>query len=135
MEQVNLTSLTIINNDKGDIFRALRKNEVDFSQFGEAYFSTIHKNVIKAWKKHLQMHSNLIVIKGAVKFVCFDGKDFVSHILSREHYDRLSIEPAVWLGFQGLEDENIILNIASLIHDDTEYKTCSIESIDYNWFN
>ena len=39
-----------VENPNGDIYRILRKNEDSFEGFGEAYFSAIHHNSIKAWK-------------------------------------------------------------------------------------
>ena len=49
--------------------RFLKKNELKNWTFGEAYFSKIKFNKIKAWKYHSKMTLNLAVPHGKVKFV------------------------------------------------------------------
>ena len=72
MDGVNLTPLKQIHNPKGDIFHAMKKSDVGFNGFGEAYFSTINQDDIKGWKKHTQMTINLVVPFGEIEFVVYD---------------------------------------------------------------
>ena len=72
MDGVILTPLNQIHHPKGDIYHAMKKTDNDFGGFGEAYFSTIHKDTIKGWKKHTKMTLNLIVPIGAIEFVVYD---------------------------------------------------------------
>jgi dTDP-4-dehydrorhamnose 3,5-epimerase len=130
---VTLTPLKQIHNPKGDIFHALKMSEPTFSNFGEAYFSTIHKNDIKGWKQHSKMQCNLIVPSGSVKFVCFDNNGFYETTLNKENYARLTIEPGVWFAFTGLEEENLILNLASIEHSPNEQITKELHEINYVW--
>ena len=51
MDGITLTPLKQIFNPKGNIFHALKKSDIGFNGFGEAYFSTINQNEIKGWKK------------------------------------------------------------------------------------
>ena len=81
------SKLLRINNEDGDILRVLRKTEESFTEFGEAYFSIVHMNSIKAWKKHNAMTMNLIVPTGCVGFVFTDGKDFKSCWFGRAKMD------------------------------------------------
>ena len=74
IEDISLTNLKIIKHPKGNIYHALKKGDRDFVGFGEAYFSTINKNEIKGWKKHLKMKMNIIVPVGEVSFVLFDDR-------------------------------------------------------------
>ena len=74
-KKVLITPLKRIKVTNGDVLHALKKTDLGFSDFGEAYFSCIEKNQIKAWKKHKVMTLNLIVPYGRVKFVFTeDGK-------------------------------------------------------------
>jgi dTDP-4-dehydrorhamnose 3,5-epimerase len=119
-----LTPLKIIPNDKGDILHALKATDETYMGFGEAYFSTINEARFKGWKRHFEMTLNLIVPVGAIKFYIVDerGPLFVQNVvLSKDHYYRLTIPPGVWLGFEGVgKGANILLNIASIPHDPNE---------------
>ena len=61
MDGIILTPLQQITHPKGDIFHAMKVSDDGFIGFGEAYFSTINKDVIKGWKKHTEMTLNLVV--------------------------------------------------------------------------
>lgn len=91
MDGVKLTPLKQIYHPKGDVFHAMKKSDDGFAGFGEAYFSTIHKDDIKGWKQHTQMTLNLVVVLGEIEFVVYDdiNKEFFSVRLSKENYQRL----------------------------------------------
>jgi dTDP-4-dehydrorhamnose 3,5-epimerase len=141
IEDVIVTPLKRIFNEKGDILHALRCSEEGFSKFGEAYFSTVGMNDVKGWKKHSEMTLNLIVPTGCIKFVLFDDRDessskgrFQEVIITPDNYVRLTVPPKLWLAFQGVGDGvNMLLNIASIEHDPTESVTVALEHFDYSW--
>ncbi len=135
MDHVVLTPLKQISNIKGDVFHALKKSDIGFDGFGEAYFSTINKGDIKGWKKHLQMTLNLIVPIGAIEFVTYDEhtKSFFSVILSQKNYQRLTIKKGVWMAFRGVGEYNILLNLASIEHNPNEAISLDINKIAYAW--
>ena len=74
LNKIKVSKLKKINSPNGSVMHALKKNDNDFSSFGEVYFSKIKKNKIKGWKMHNKMKSNLIVPFGEVRFVFFDLK-------------------------------------------------------------
>ena len=86
----------------------MKKSDISFDGFGEAYFSTINKDSIKGWKKHTKMTLNIIVPIGIIKFVvCNKLKaEFLSVTLSQENYQRLTIKPGLWLAFKGIGEKN-----------------------------
>ncbi|NQX96596.1 MAG: dTDP-4-dehydrorhamnose 3,5-epimerase family protein [Flavobacteriales bacterium] len=136
-----VTPLRRIENVKGDIYHALKCSESSFSQFGEAYFSTVLPSEIKGWKKHAKMVLNLIVPVGAVRFVLFDDRvnsktygQFYEEILSADNYCRLTVPAGIWMAFQGNgPDLNLLLNIASIEHDPLEAQTVSLDHFNYDW--
>ena len=138
---VSLTPLKIISNPKGDVLHGLKKTDNGFKEFGEAYFSTIHKNIIKGWKSHLKMTLNLIVPVGEIKFVLYDQRvgsetfgKFNEIKLGLNNYQRLTVPPGVWMGFQGIGDHlNLLLNIANIIHEPEEAVGCELSDINYLW--
>ena len=111
----------------------MKKSDNGFDGFGEAYFSTVNMGQIKGWKRHLEMTLNLIVIIGEVEFVLYNGEKFYKIILSKKNYQRLTIRPGLWLAFTGLENENTLLNLASIEHSPKESETVDIGTFKYNW--
>ena len=136
-EEILVTNLKKISVPGGDIFHALKKSDLGFKEFGEAYFSSIKTNEIKAWKRHKRMTLNLIVPVGKVKFVFTrDKKHFDHYIIGEENYCRLTVPPWVWFGFQSnFNSTSLILNIADIIHDNSEVQKKDISLLDYNWEN
>lgn len=136
-----LTPLKQIFHPKGDIFHGMKKSDQGFTDFGEAYFSTIVEGDIKPWKKHLQMTLNLVVPEGEIKFVIYDGRQasrtkgkYFTINLSPENYYRLTVPPGVWIAFKGIgNNKNIILNIADMEHDPEEIVRLDLDQIPYNW--
>lgn len=135
MDGVILTPLKQIFNPKGDIFHAMKKTDSGYDGFGEAYFSTINQGTIKGWKKHTKMTLNLIVPVGKIEFVIYDEnkKEFYTVILSQNNYQRLTIMPNLWMAFRGIDENNILLNLASIEHDRTESLNKEISEIKYAW--
>jgi len=135
MDGVILTPLKQIQHPQGNILHAMKQSEQSYTDFGEAYFSTVKKTNIKGWKKHTQMILNLIVPVGEIKFVIFNEKknQFFIAQLSLNNYQRLTIMPHLWVAFQGISDENILLNIASEEHNPSESINADLSSFNYTW--
>ena len=136
-----LTPLKKIDTPGGDVLRALKKSEKNFRGFGEAYFSLINHGVIKGWKRHKKMTSNIIVPYGEVRFVLFDDRQgsttygtFQEVVLSPANYKRLCIPPYLWMAFQGIgKTDNILLNLANIEHQPDESESKSLGEINYHW--
>ena len=136
-----LTPMRIIDVTGGSVLRVMNTHEESCVGFGEAYFSTVEYNTIRGWKMHKEMTLNLVVPMGSIRFVVYDGRNssstfgnFQEFILSRSNYNRLTIPPGVWVGFQGVGvEDNILLNIANIPHDDNEVDHVPLEEFDYNW--
>ena len=124
----------------GDVFHAMKKSDDGFAGFGEAYFSTIAKGEIKSWKKHTKMTLNLVVPIGKIRFVAYDDREdsptngiLNEFVLSVENYVRLTVPPNVWLAFQGIDEQNLLLNIADLEHNPNEVVRKNLDEIFYQW--
>ena len=143
IEGVELTPLEIIPGELGDVLHAIKRTEPSYSGFGEAYFSTINKGAIKAWKRHYKMTLNIVVPCGEIKFVLYDDRpdspthgDINEFILSLQNYQRLTVPPMVWLGFKGLSNGlNMLMNVSDIPHDPDEYDRIDAykNHIDYQW--
>jgi len=137
IEGITLTPLKIITGANGNVLHALKAEESSFTGFGEAYFSTVNHGVVKGWKKHQRMVLNLVVPVGTIQFVVYDGRadsptygQIQDVVLSPEsNYQRLTVQPGLWMAFKGVSEElNMLLNLASIQHDPTEAENIPIEN-------
>lgn len=141
IEGVIISPQKVIHVPNGDVLHAMKKGELGYSGFGEAYFSTIKHAAIKAWKRHNKMTLNLIVPVGKIRFVMFDSRVNLSSSdkfqiieLSRQNYCRLTIPPKVWFGFQCIsKEDSILLNISDVSHDPDEVDKKVLDEIDFDW--
>ena len=139
IDDVIITPLEIIETFGGNVMHAMKKTDLGYADFGEAYFSEIEKNTVKAWKRHREMTLNLIVPSGKIKFVLFDDRKesnnrFQEVIISKENYCRLTVPPMIWVGFKGLSSfKSILLNIASIPHNPKEVDKKEIDKIQFDW--
>lgn len=141
IDGVVLTSLRIIDTPGGDVLHGMKRSDTGYAGFGEAYFSSVKKGVVKGWKRHRCMTLNLVVPVGAVRFVLYDDRldspncgMFQDVTLSISNYQRLTVPPMVWMAFQGEGEEGgMLLNIASIEHDPEEADLKAIEEIAFDW--
>ena len=136
LDQIHVTPLQKISTPGGDVWHALKSTEESFQGFGEAYFSWVELNSIKAWKQHLRMTMNLVVPIGTVRFVFCDLQlhTFRKEEIGASNYARIAVPPRIWFGFQGMSVKpSLILNVANLPHDPAEVERKMKEEIHYNW--
>lgn len=139
IEGVILTPLKQIYHPKGDVFHGMKKSDPGFTDFGEAYFSTIYAGDIKPWKKHLRMTLNLVVPVGKIRFVIYDDRtgsathdQTMTVEIGQDNYMRLTVPSGVWMAFEGMgEGLNLLLNIADLEHDPDEVQRAELDRYTY----
>jgi len=140
IDGVIVTPLKQIPTDNGAVFHGLKKSEASFHGFAEAYFSWIHANHIKGWKKHTQMILNIIVPIGKIQFALFDdrenspskGQTFKIEI-GEKNYQRLTVPAGIWVAFKGLDEKNMLMNLANLEHNPNEAVEKKLSEIDFPW--
>ena len=116
----------------------MKCTDPNFNGFGEAYFSLIKYNAIKAWRRHNKATMNLIVPFGKIKLVVLDDRKINTIkqeiFISVDNYVRVTIPPKLWTGFIGLsKDTSIVLNVTDIQHDPEEKDTRDINHFDYEW--
>ena len=138
LSPVEVTEKSVISDFSGDVLHALKESDRTFKRFGEAYFSTIICGQVKGWKRHRLMTLNLFVPVGEVVFTIFDDRRqdqeavLSQYTLSRENYGCLTVPPMIWVAFKGLyEGENIILNIADMMHDPQEVDRLGVDAFPF----
>ncbi|MCE2966517.1 MAG: dTDP-4-dehydrorhamnose 3,5-epimerase family protein [Phycisphaerales bacterium] len=125
IHDVQVIPLRRIPDERGTIFHMLRSTDAHFTSFGEIYFSTIYKGVVKGWHRHREMTLHYACVFGRIKLVMFDDRDgspsrgkLMEVFLGPDQHALVIIPPGVWNGFKGMSDPHaIVANCCSHPHD------------------
>ncbi|WP_326841315.1 dTDP-4-dehydrorhamnose 3,5-epimerase family protein [Streptomyces sp. NBC_01558] len=113
-----------IPDERGTVHHMLRADEPHFISFGEIYFTTIYRDVIKGWHRHRDITLNYAVPHGRIKLVLYDDRSdsdtrgtCQEYFLGPDDYALVQIPPGVWNGFKGMSETALIANCATHPHD------------------
>ena len=103
----------------------LKATDPHFKQFGEIYFSTVYRGMVKGWHRHREMTLNYACIFGRIKLVLYDERpgsptagELVQLFLGPDDYSLVVVPPEVWNGFKGMSDPYaIVANCCTHPHD------------------
>lgn len=143
IEGVVITPLRQIPDERGKVMHMLRRDDPEFEQFGEVYFSMVYPQAIKAWQLHTAVTLNYAVVVGMVKLVLYDQRPGSSTrgqvqviYAGEQNYVRVKIPPGIYTGFKGIGlVPAIVANCATLPHDPQESRRLDpvSDQIPYNW--
>lgn len=143
IEDVLITPLKQIVDERGKVMHMLRRDDPHFKQFGEIYFSVVYPEVIKGWHLHTKMTLNYAVVSGTIKLVLYDARigspteRKIQEIFAGEdNYCLVTIPPGIWNGFKGVGVKPaIVANCATLPHDPVEIQRMDpfTKEIPYDW--
>jgi len=135
VNHILITPLERIKCNGGDVMHAIKFTDPGYVGFGEAYFSIVELDAIKAWKRHLRMTLNIVVPLGTVQFAFFDAKGKMrEEVVGGNRYVRLTVPPGIWFGFKGLfSPYSTLMNVADIPHDPKEVERKTINEIKFNW--
>lgn len=132
-----------IVDERGKIMHMLRRDDPEFSAFGEVYFSFVNPGVVKGWHIHREMTLNYACPVGQVKLVLYDDRDgsptkgeLMELHIGPDNYRLVTVPPGVWNGFKGVATEpSLVCNCATLPHDPDEIDRIPFDSpnIPYDW--
>jgi len=142
IDGVLVVPLRRIPDERGTIFHMLRRTDPHFVDFGEIYFTSIYRDVIKGWHRHADMTLNYACIAGRVKLVLYDDREgsptrgvLMERFLGPDDYSLVVIPPHVWNGMKGMSDVAIVANCATHPHDPS--RTERLDPLDtripYDW--
>lgn len=125
IDGVQVIPLKRIPDERGTIYHMLRSTDPHFERFGEIYFSTVYRGVVKGWHRHREMTLNYACIHGRIKLVIYDDREesptrgrLQEIFLGPDNYALAIIPPGVWNGFKGLSDPlAIVANCCTHPHD------------------
>jgi dTDP-4-dehydrorhamnose 3,5-epimerase len=142
IEGLVFTPLQRIPDERGTIFHMLRRTDPHFLEFGEIYFTSVYRGVIKGWHRHREMTLNYACIWGRIKLVLVDGRPgsptegaIVERFLGPDDYALATIPPGIWTGFKGMDEVSIVANCATHPHDPslTDRLDPFGDQIEYDW--
>lgn len=143
LADVQVIPLRRIPDERGTIFHMLRRSDSHFLEFGEIYFTTVYRDVIKGWHKHRDMTLNYACIDGRIKLVLYDDRQTSSTrgeldeiFLGPDNYALVVIPPGIWTGFKGMTDPYaIVANCCTHEHDPARSTRLDpfSDQIPYDW--
>jgi dTDP-4-dehydrorhamnose 3,5-epimerase len=142
IDGVQVVPLRRIPDERGTIFHMLRRTDPHFIEFGEIYFTSIYRDVVKGWHRHRAMTLNYACIAGRIKLVLYDDRQdsrtrggLLERFLGPDDYSLVVIPPGIWTGFKGMSDTSIVANCATHPHDPTNTERLDPfgTEIPYDW--
>jgi len=144
IQNISVTPLRIIEDDRGSVMHMLRSDAPHFEKFGEIYFSITLPKKIKAWKRHTKMTLNLAVPHGRIRLVVYDDRSsnnanqkIHEFILGpNDNYALIKIPSMVWFGFQNIGGtEALLANCASIPHEpgESEQRDLKEAPVEFDW--
>jgi dTDP-4-dehydrorhamnose 3,5-epimerase len=143
IDGVQVVALRRIPDERGTIFHMLRSTDPHFRQFGEIYFSSVYRGVVKGWHRHREMTLNYCCVFGRIKLVLHDDREgsptrgeVQEVFLGPDQHALVVIPPGVWNGFKGLSDPFALMaNCATHPHDPSrsDRQDPFTSSIPYDW--
>jgi dTDP-4-dehydrorhamnose 3,5-epimerase len=125
IDGVKVVPLRRIPDERGTVMHMLRSTDPHFTQFGEIYFSTVYKDIVKGWHRHQQMTLNYACVSGRIKLAMYDDRptsptrgEIAEVFLGPDEYALVVIPPGIWNGFKGMSDPYaIVANCATHPHN------------------
>lgn len=124
IEGVLKVALTRIPDERGTVHHMLKRTDPHFAGFGEIYFTTIYRDVVKGWHRHREMTLSYAVPVGRIKLVLYDDRPgsttrgtVEEHFLGPDDYSLVQIPPGVWNGFKGMAELALVANCCTHPHD------------------
>jgi dTDP-4-dehydrorhamnose 3,5-epimerase len=143
IHDVEIVPLRRIPDERGTIMHMLRSTDEHFRGFGEIYFTTIYRGVVKGWHRHEEMTLNYACLQGRIKLVIHDERpdsptsgSLMEVFLGPDSHCLAVIPPGVWNGMKGMSDPfALVANCATHTHDPS--RTSRLDPfeghIDYDW--
>lgn len=143
IDNVLVTPLRQISDERGKIMHMLRCDAPHFEKFGEVYFSMAYPGVIKGWHLHKRMTQNYAVLSGMIKLVLYDSREqsstkgtLMELFIGEDNYALVQIPPGVTNGYKTIGTKPALLaNCATEPHDPDEIVRVDPFSpeIPYDW--
>ena len=143
IDGARVVPLQRVADERGTVMHMLSATDPHFLGFGEIYFSTVYRGVVKGWHRHREMTLSYACPFGRVKLVLYDERDgsptfgeLVEVFLGPDAHALVQIPPGVWNGFKGMSDPHaVVANCCTHPHDPTRSERLDPfdNHIPYDW--
>jgi dTDP-4-dehydrorhamnose 3,5-epimerase len=143
IEGMQVIPLRRIADERGTILHMLKRTDPHFVEFGEIYFSSVFRGVVKGWHRHREMSLNYACVFGRVKVVVYDDRadsstrgELVEVFLGPDNHELVIIPPGLWNGFKGMSEPfAIVANCCTHPHDPSRSERLDPfdNDIPYDW--
>lgn len=142
IDGVQVVPLKRIPDERGTIYHMLKRTDPHFVEFGEIYFSSVYRDVVKGWHRHREMTLNYACIHGRIKLVLYDDREaspsrgeLMEVFLGPDEHSLVVIPPEIWNGFKGLAERSIVANCCTHTHDPSRSERLDPfeNDIPYDW--
>lgn len=115
MSLVKIKDLRVNSDDRGNLFEILRKDDKEFTKFGQVYLVEDRTPfTIRAFHRHFKLWDWFCITRGAAKFIFFDDKQQHEVVVIDSRQPKLiSVPPTIWHGWMSLEPNTQLISIAS----------------------
>ena len=118
IDGVQLIDLTVHQDDRGYLYEVIHGSDSFMPQFGQVYVvGDPARGTIRAFHKHEKLHDWFCIVKGSAKFILHKQGDSMEVVLSERKPQLLVVPPGVYHGWMSLEDDTIMLSVASHEYD------------------
>lgn len=120
MKYVKVKPLEVFSDDRGNLFEVLRRDDKDFSSFGQVYFVEDRTPfTIRAFHRHFKMWDWFCITHGSAKFIFFDKPEHEPEVVvvDSKQPRLIAVPPKIWHGWTSLEPKTQMLSIASQPYD------------------
>lgn len=111
---VTVTPIARNVDDRGILAELLRADDPDV-KFGQVYaVESFSKGTIRGLHRHRKMWDWFILIAGSARFRFFDEDGNSQEVVTTsKQLQRVAVPPGVYHGWQSLEDNTVLISIAS----------------------
>ncbi len=107
IHEARVVPLKRVTNDRGHLLEVQRSDDAHFPGFGQAYLTSTHPGVVKAWYRHATQFDQLALVVGRATVVLYDSREaspsyaqVVEIVLDEASPCLVQIPPGVWHGFR-----------------------------------
>jgi dTDP-4-dehydrorhamnose 3,5-epimerase len=145
IEGLKIKKLKVIPDERGRLMEILRRDDEMFVGFGQVYMTTAYPGVVKGWHYHKKQYDNMTVVRGMMKIVLYDSRNYSStygeineFFVGKHNPVLIHIPPYVYHGFKCVSvEEAIVINAPTEVYSYDEPDEFRLDpynnDIPYEW--
>jgi dTDP-4-dehydrorhamnose 3,5-epimerase len=120
-----LVRLDVREDERGYLYEIIHENDFFIPRIGQVYVvGDPARGAIRAFHKHRELHDWFCLVRGSAKFAFVDDRpasptyrNVDALVISGRRPTLIVVPPGVYHGWMSLEDDTIMLSVASHVYD------------------